>query len=425
MIQEKLLNYIEDNKETLFTMLSDLIKINTENDGSGKESINETPLSEYLRDAFKAFEISSELYSPEDVEGIHSHRDYAETRKVPQRHNITATIKGTKGKKSLMFAGHLDTVPAGDESLWTVDAFKGIIKDGKIWGRGACDDKYSLATMLFLAKAFCDLGIKPKNNILFTGYVDEEFGGGNGALASVLKYPCDLYVNMDCKDFEIWNTASGGQRLAIVIKHPEPLDNCEKIIEGLYLAKKEIDKFGTKRQDELRENPLYHGSYIPDTAFRYMRIESGVEVNAKNVGVIDYAYYTDKDKDFVKTEEDKMLKRIEEKIAPLGLVIDKVNYGSRFFGYGEISKDNENIVLLQESAKDVSGRKLTPVPSCLSDLSLFLANAKNRAFSFGIGRSFAKYGGAHLPDEYIECDKLLEFAKIVGTFVLRWDEEND
>ena len=421
----KLLNYLEENKDTLFQMLSDLIKINTENDGSGESHVNETPLSEYLKDALASYGINSELYSPEEVSQIHTHTDYSEARKVPDRKNITAKISGTDGKKSLMLAGHLDTVPAGDLSLWTVDAFSGIIKDNKIWGRGACDDKYALATMLFLAKAFYELDIKPKNDIYLTGYVDEEFGGGNGALASVLKYPCNLYVNMDCKNFEIWNTASGGQRLAIVIKHPDPLDSCEKIIEGLYLAKKEIDKFGRKRQDELRENPLYHGSYIPDTAFRYMRIESGVEVNAKNVGVIDYAYYTDKDKDFVKNEENKVLKRIEEKISSLGLVIDKVDYKSRFFSYGAISKDNENILLVKECAKNVSGREITPVPSCLSDLSLFIANAKNRAFSFGIGRSFAEYGGAHLPDEYIECDKLLEFAKIVGTFILRWDEKND
>jgi len=46
-------------------------------------------------------------------------------------------------------------------------------------------------------------------------------------------------------------------------------------------------------------------------------------------------------------------------------------------------------------------------------------------FSFGIGRSFAKYGGAHLPDEFIECDTILEFARIAGTFLLRWDEAND
>ena len=165
----KILNYIEENKNTLFEMLSELIKINTENDGSGKEWINETPLSEYLRDAFKAYGIESELYSPEDVEGIGEHRDYSAVRKVPTRKNITAKIQGTYGKKSLMCAGHLDTVPAGDMSLWTMDAFTGNISDGKIWGRGACDDKYSLATMLFLAKAFHDLGIKPKNNILFTG----------------------------------------------------------------------------------------------------------------------------------------------------------------------------------------------------------------------------------------------------------------
>ena len=43
---------------------------------------------------------------------------------------------------------------------------------------------------------------------------------------------------------------------------------------------------------------------------------------------------------------------------------------------------------------------------------------------FGIGRGFGEYGGAHQPDEYIECEKLLNFAKVLAHFVLSWDETN-
>ena len=80
-----------------------------------------------------------------------------------------------------MLAAHLDTMPIGNSDLWTVDATEGIIKDGKVWGRGACDDKYALATWFFIAKAMQELGIQPENDIYLTGYVDEEYGGGDAA----------------------------------------------------------------------------------------------------------------------------------------------------------------------------------------------------------------------------------------------------
>ena len=68
------------------------------------------------------------------------------------------------------------------------------------------------------------------------------------------------------------------------------------------------------------------------------------------------------------------------------------------------------------------GREISVKASCLSDLSLFLAAAPGRAVSFGAGRDFDVPGGAHLPDEFIECESLLNFAKIVAGFILRWDE---
>src|SRR5476649_787118 len=49
-------------------------------------------------------------------------------------------FKGT-GSPHLCFAGHTDVVPVGESSRWTSDPFQGVIKDGKLWGRGAVDMK--------------------------------------------------------------------------------------------------------------------------------------------------------------------------------------------------------------------------------------------------------------------------------------------
>ena len=69
-------------------------------------------------------------------------------------------------------------MPIGDENLWSVDPLGGEIRNGRIYGRGACDDKYAVATVLFILEAFKSLGIALSNDLYFTGYCDEEFGGG-------------------------------------------------------------------------------------------------------------------------------------------------------------------------------------------------------------------------------------------------------
>lgn len=321
-----------------------------------------------------------------------------------------------------MLAGHLDTVPIGDLSRWTVPPTEGLIRDGKIWGRGACDDKYALAAWLFLAKAFKDLGIELENNLYLTGYVDEEFGGGNGALASVVKYPCDLYLNLDCKKFQIWHCASGGQQLEITIKHKKVQDSCQKVIEGLYTAKEKLLEFGGRRRNELNENPFYNGTIIPDTSLRILRFVCGLGGNDMDVGRIRFVYYTDKTSAEIKKEYNDLFDNINEALAPLDMEIDEVIYDSRLFRYGFIAPDDENIRLLQQAGKKASGREIPACGSCLSDLSLFLANTDAPSFAFGIGRDFDEYGGAHQPDEYLECDDLIEFVKIIAQFVLDWDK---
>ncbi len=419
-MREKLLNYMEEHKEELFESLCAMIRINTENTG---KTGNEKPLALYLQKELADLGIESDVYSPDEVEGIMEMEDYLPGRNLADRTNVTGKIPGKTGEKALMLAGHLDTMPIGDLKLWTVPPTEGFVKDGKIWGRGACDDKYALATWLFVAKAIKELGIELQNDLYLTGYVDEEYGGGNGALACCVKYPSDLYLNLDCKKFQIWHCASCGQELEIVIKHNKQQDTCQPVIEGLNIVKDELLKFKGRRQAELDANPYYHGTIIPGTSMRILRFGAGMD-GSMNVGRVRFVYYSDKTSQKIKAEYEALFASINEKLAPLEMEIAEVIYASRLFRYGETAPDDKDIKLLQQTAKNVSGRELVPCGSCLSDLSLFLANTDKTAFSFGIGRDFNEYGGAHLPDELMECDTLIEFAKIIGQFVLDWDEAN-
>lgn len=99
---------------------------------------------------------------------------------APRRSNVLARLSPSgKARKRVLLAPHMDTVVAAEEQ------FRPIRKNGRLYGRGACDTKGSVAAMM---SAVCELaqgGCRPKETeILFIGLIDEEDGqAGSRAVA--------------------------------------------------------------------------------------------------------------------------------------------------------------------------------------------------------------------------------------------------
>lgn len=114
--------------------------------------------------------------------------------------NVRARIKGLSKGKSLAFNTHLDVVPA---TIGQEKAFQPEVRDGKVFGRGACDAKGQIATAWLVMKSLQDLGLRPGGDLTFDFVVEEECGG-NGSLlvvrnglkadAAVVLEPTDLHV---------------------------------------------------------------------------------------------------------------------------------------------------------------------------------------------------------------------------------------
>ncbi|MBR5586858.1 MAG: M20 family metallopeptidase [Clostridia bacterium] len=413
---KQICSLVDDRKEELFELLSSLVRINSESFGSYG---NEEECARYVDKIYKQLGLESDLYSPMDIENFENHPDYMPGRNLENRYNVVGRWAGEENVDELMIMAHSDTVKIGDLSNWDDEPLSGVIKDGKIYGRGAGDDKYAIATGIFVVKLLKELGFKPKKNLLLAAYSDEEYGGSHGALAAVTKYPCNIIVSADGRKDQIWHCGSGGGELKYNFHTKDIADSAKSAALAIPVVLEVIDKFAQNRRKELEENRFYKGTVIPQTSLRYMGVKAGDAGADLGMGEAHFVFYTDKSKEEIYAELAELEKELAQRLDPLGIIGDGFKPATRFFHYVFTEPDSEEIKLMVEASKEAIGIEPLVCGSCLSDYSVISKYGTSHSFAYGAGRSFEKKGGAHQPNEYIACDKLVEYAKCIATYIVK------
>jgi acetylornithine deacetylase/succinyl-diaminopimelate desuccinylase-like protein len=112
-----------------------------------------------------------------------------ELHETPKHPIVIARNTHQPGRRTVLIYGHYDVQPVDPLELWTSDPFQPEIRDGRIWARGATDNKGQLmAHVLGVEKTlreFSDLRV----NLIFLFEGEEEIGSPN--LASFLLHHCD------------------------------------------------------------------------------------------------------------------------------------------------------------------------------------------------------------------------------------------
>nr|WP_193387196.1 M20 family metallo-hydrolase [Vulcanisaeta moutnovskia] len=114
------------------------------------------------------------------------------------RPNILAIYRGKdESAGKLWIVTHLDVVPPGDLSAWTVTKpFEPKIVGDKIYGRGTEDNGQSLVASLYAVKALMELGIRPRRTVVLAFVSDEEAGSDYGIKYLMSKHP-ELFDKKD------------------------------------------------------------------------------------------------------------------------------------------------------------------------------------------------------------------------------------
>ena len=78
------------------------------------------------------------------------------------RINVIARREGAAPGPCVHFNSHIDVVQSGRG--WTLDPFAAVVKDGRVYGRGACDMKGGLAASIIAVEALIDTGCEFAGN---------------------------------------------------------------------------------------------------------------------------------------------------------------------------------------------------------------------------------------------------------------------
>lgn len=161
---QELLASVDAARDEIVRLHQELVRIPSVNYGSRPDTGNETPVCELIRDKLKEAGIASDIYES-----------------APTRGNLIARLRGPADGKRLLLMSHADVVPVEDESLWEHPPFSGTIDKGRVYGRGADDDKGDVVAhgmaMILLARA----GVRLGGELIYMVNADEESGGRWGA----------------------------------------------------------------------------------------------------------------------------------------------------------------------------------------------------------------------------------------------------
>lgn len=186
----------------LVQMVQELVRRPSVTGTSGESSAQKWFAQQLQENSFQTdlwqFDLPALLADP-DFPGLEAPRE--------EGWGLVGSWGGNSGP-TLVLNGHIDVVPAGDLNQWTwQNPFSGVLENGKIFGRGACDMKGGLACNLFALKAIQGAGIRLKGKVLLESVVGEEDGGlgtfatlrrGYRGDAAIITEPTDLQIIPAC-----------------------------------------------------------------------------------------------------------------------------------------------------------------------------------------------------------------------------------
>ena len=355
---------------------------------------DELPAAEYVASALKKAGLEVELIK-------HS----------ATRASVFARLKSSHKTPSLLFNGHLDTVPVGTEN-WIHAPFGAEIAHGRIWGRGTADMKGGLAALMVAVKRLGEIRASLQGDLILAATAGEETDSLGATLiasrpdlapvqAVVIPEPSynDVYV---AEKGALWLELRTHGKTA----HGSMPDMGRNAIMMMVTLINELTKINVP----YKEHPLLGGFTQSVNT-----MTGGVKTNV----VPDSCVVTLDMRTVPGQDHQAILRQVEDLIAALRQRIPDFNASVRGINDRAPIETSPNEAVVQsfmDVVAEVTG--VRPVPKGVryyTDAVAFVPMLKAPMIICGPGDTTL----AHQPNEYVEMSKLIEAAKIYTMAALR------
>ncbi len=349
------------------------------------------------------------------IEKIMKHYGFDEIN-VDKYGNIVGGIVGKRPGKTIVFDGHIDTVPYNEEK-WSQDPLGGKVVDGRIYGRGTTDMKGSVSAMITAAGFFAqDRQRDFAGKIYIACVVHEECFEGIAARLVSEKYKPDYVVIGEASELNL-KIGQRGRAEIVVETYGKPAHsaNPDAGINAVYKMAGLIENIrklepsrhpvlgkGILELTDIKSSPYPGASVVPDycraTYDRRLLVnethESVLAPLEQIVGLMERD-----DPDF----KAKVSYASGREDCHTGAVIE----GERFFPGWVFDKDDEFVKLALAGIRSAGIEPTITQYSFCTNGSHYAGEAGIRTVGFGPSRENL----AHTIDEYIEIEQLIGAAR--------------
>ena len=329
---------------------------------------------------------------------------------------------GRSGGRRLILSGHVDVVPPGDPATWTFDPWGGEIRDGRLYGRGACDMKGGAAAILAAVRALVASGAAERlDGELVVALVPGEEDGGQGTLAAIRAgVTGDMAIITEPSNLDIVVAHAGAITFRLTVPgraaHASQRREGVSALDNLYLVLRALEADETVR-NAAETDPLMTALGLPYPTI--VGIVSGGEWASTVLDrvVADGRYGV------------RLGQSPADAAADLRAAIDAANAEDPFlrehpatveivggqFGSGRVPSDHPLPTGLARAVEAVTGRR----PELLgepygADMRLFINDADTPCVIFGPGDVRV----AHSADEHVPLDEVEACARVLASWAV-------
>ncbi len=412
-----MLSQIDANQKEAIGFLQDLVKIPTfVPPGNNYDKVAEI-VAEKMKEAGCAVQLAEASSDYMEKAGATQFRPPLEGARV----NTIGRIAGQTGSPTLVFNGHIDTVPVNPG--WKVDAFSGEIIGDAIYGRGVSDNKGGVCAMVMAFKALKDAGVKLKGNAVLTATADEEVGGiaGLGYIvdAGLVKGDYGICVDggienigISCQGRIKYNIHTLGK--AAHSSTPQLGINAIEHMAKVVLALQSYGRELLKRESSIPAPPDIGAKRIyPSTAVGIIR--GGTKENiipSECTITLNRRFTPDENIEDVRKEIRETVEGSLKDDPQARWKIDEVNVKDAY----AIAANHPIVGILNSAAEEILGQKLPIYGSTGGTDMSHIKRANIPMCALGPSR---RGNNVHAPDEHLPISDLMSLTKIYALAALK------